>query len=205
MCQWILNDNGKVVPRRSVRPLQTAEIHSPSELKKRQVFGEWIERRHGTSINPPKPKVQEHEFSEEIESEYSEKVDFDKNDDQASHEVPDTESTILLKEIIGFGKDDSAVPVEDKYLTTRSGQRRLRKTTQGWELLVAWKDGTESWVVLATLKYSYPVELAEYAKARGIDNKPAFAWWVPNTTRRRNSILSAVTARFQKKTHKFGN
>jgi hypothetical protein len=71
----------------------------------------------------------------------SEEVEFDKNDDQAFHEVPDKEDTILLKEIIDYRKDDSAVPLEDKYLTTRSGQRRLRKTTQGWELLVAWKDG----------------------------------------------------------------
>jgi hypothetical protein len=59
-------------------------------------------------------------------------------------------NTILLKEI---SKDDSVVPLEDKYLTTRSGRRRLRKTTQGWELLVAWKDGTESWVMGKT---NYP-------------------------------------------------
>jgi hypothetical protein len=71
MCQRILKANGKVVPRRSVRPLQTAKLHSPSELKKRQVFDELIERRHGTSINPPKPKVQQHESSEEVEFEYS--------------------------------------------------------------------------------------------------------------------------------------
>jgi hypothetical protein len=113
-------------------------------------------------------------------------------------------NTILMKEIIDYRRDDSAVPLEDKYLTTRSGQRSLRKTTQGWELLVAWKDGTESWVRLATLKDLYPVELAEYAKARGNDNEPAFAWWVPRTIRRRNDILSAVKARCQKKSHKFG-
>jgi hypothetical protein len=57
-------------------PLQTAEIHSPSELKKGQVFEELIERRHGTFINPPKPKVQEHKSSEKVELEYSEKVEF---------------------------------------------------------------------------------------------------------------------------------
>ena len=117
---------------------------------------------------------------------------------------PSGYNRILLREIIDYRKDDSAVPMEDKFLTTRSGQRRLRKTTQGWELLVAWKDGTESWVRLATLEDSYPVELAEFAKARGIDKEPAFAWWVPITIRRRNTILSAVKARFQKKTHKFG-
>jgi hypothetical protein len=72
-----------------------------------------------------------------------------------------------------------AVPIEDKYLTTRSGQRRLRKITQGWSFLVSWKDGTEPWVKLAELKDSYPMELAEFAKARSIADEPAFAWWVP--------------------------
>jgi hypothetical protein len=74
-------------------------------------------------------------------------------------------NTIVLKEIIDCRKDDS-VPLEDKYLTTRSGQGRFRKTAQGWELLVAWKDDNESWVRFATLKDSFPVELAEFAKAR---------------------------------------
>jgi hypothetical protein len=58
-----------------------------------------------------------------------------------------------------------AVPIKDKYHTTRSGQRRLRKTTQGCSFLVNWRDGTESWVKLAELKDSYPIELAEFAQA----------------------------------------
>jgi hypothetical protein len=88
-----------------------------------------------------------------------------------------------------------AVPIEDKYLMTRSGQRRLSKTTQGWRFLVSWKDGTESWVKLAELKNSYPIELVEFAKALGIADDPTFVWWVPHTLRRRNAILSAVKAR----------
>jgi hypothetical protein len=85
--------------------------------------------------------------------------------------------------------------MEDKYLVRRSGQRRLRKTSQGWSFLVNWNDGTESWVKLAELKNSYPVELAEFAKAKGIANELAIAWWVPHTQRKRNAILSAVKAR----------
>jgi hypothetical protein len=104
--------NGKVVPRRSVRPLQKAEIHSPSELKKRQVFDELIERRHGTSINPPKPKDQQHESSEEVEFEYSEKVEFDKYDDQAFHEVPDTEDIVY-----STGKILNQQPLYDKMIS----------------------------------------------------------------------------------------
>ena len=32
-------------------------------------------------------------------------------------------------------------------------------------------------VALKILKESNPVDVAEYAVARGIDNEPAFAWW----------------------------
>jgi hypothetical protein len=53
-----------------------------------------IERRHGTPINPPKPKVQQNESSEEVEVEYLEKVELDKSDDQALQKVPDTEAIV---------------------------------------------------------------------------------------------------------------
>ena len=51
---------------------------------------------------------------------------------------------------------------------------------------------------------SHPVEVAEYAKARGIHDEPAFAWWVPYTLRKRDVILSAVKHRLRKQTHKYG-
>jgi hypothetical protein len=38
-----------------------------------------------------------------------------------------------------------------------------------------------SWERLMDLKESNPIEVAEYAIWRGIDNEPAFAWWVPYT------------------------
>ena len=60
---------------------------------------------------------------------------------------------------------------------SNNGQRRPKVTTRGWELLVLWKDGLMSWVKLKDLKESHPVEVAEYAKAHGIDDKPAFIWW----------------------------
>ncbi len=53
MAQWVLKANGNVVPRRSSRPLKVDEIHSAMELKKRAIFDGLIERRWGTSINPP--------------------------------------------------------------------------------------------------------------------------------------------------------
>jgi hypothetical protein len=52
MCQWVLKGNGKVVPRRSVRPLNPSEIHSEVEIIKRNVFDELIERSSGTYLLP---------------------------------------------------------------------------------------------------------------------------------------------------------
>jgi hypothetical protein len=54
------------------------------------------------------------------------------------------------------------------------------------------------------MKESHPVEVAEFAKARGIDGEPAFVWWVPYTLRKRDVILSAVKSRIRKTTHKYG-
>ena len=87
---------------------------------------------------------------------------------------------------------------------TRRGHKRLRKSTVGWKLLVKWKDETESWVHLKDMKESHPVEVAEFARARGIADEPAFCWWVPYTLRKRDVILSAVKSRIRKTTHKYG-
>ena len=114
-------------------------------------------------------------------------------------------SLALMEGIIDYKRDDSiAIPKADKYITTGRGQRRLRKTTAGWKLLVKWKDQSESWVKLSELKESHPVETVEFAKSRGIDDETTFAWWVPHMLRKRNAIISAMKMRLQKTTHKYG-
>ena len=57
MAQWILEANGNVVPRRSHQPLQVAEIHNPSKVKKRNLFDNLIKGRWGTSISQPNKPV----------------------------------------------------------------------------------------------------------------------------------------------------
>ena len=110
-----------------------------------------------------------------------------------------------MEGIIDYKHDDSvAIPKMDKYTTTLRGQRRLRKTTAGRKLLVKWRDQSESWVKLSELKESDPVETAEFAKLRGIDDEPGFAWWVPHTLKKRNAIISAMKVRLQRTTHKYG-
>ena len=51
--QWVLKDNGRVVPRRSLQPLTIAEMHCIVEKKKCNVLDPLIKRRMGTSNNPP--------------------------------------------------------------------------------------------------------------------------------------------------------
>ena len=42
--------NGRVVPKRSLKPLKVDELHSPVETKKREVFDELIQRRWGSPM-----------------------------------------------------------------------------------------------------------------------------------------------------------
>ena len=74
-----------------------------------------------------------------------------------------------------------------------------------WKLLVRWKDNSESWMPLKYMKYSYPIETAEFSKARGIVDKPVFVWWVPYTLCKRYFIIGQGKARCTRHvTHKYG-
>ena len=53
MAQWVLKCNGQVVPRRTCRELNTEELNSPVEAKKREIFDKAIRDSMGSSINPP--------------------------------------------------------------------------------------------------------------------------------------------------------
>lgn len=110
---------------------------------------------------------------------------------------------LLLAGIVDHRKEAGAVSRADMYIQ-KGSNTHIRKSTRGWRLCVEWKDGSTSWERLADLKESNPVEVADYAIAKGIDSEPAFAWWVPYTIRRRNRIIAAVNSRYRKRTHKFG-
>jgi hypothetical protein len=110
----------------------------------------------------------------------------------------------LLDEIMDHKKDDTAIDIANGTVTTSSGNVKPKITTQGWQLLVLWKDKSTSWVKLKDLKVSNPVELAEYAVANWIVDEPAFKWCVSNSLRKRNCIISKVKKKYWRMTHKFG-
>ena len=56
--------------------------------------------------------------------------------------------------------------------------KQLRKTTVGWNFLIEWDDGSRTWMELKDIMIeSNPIEVAEYAVARKIDDEWAFEWW----------------------------
>jgi hypothetical protein len=87
MAQWILKANGNVVPRQMLRPLKTEEIHSETEQCKCQTFNALIERRWGTSINPPKVQPIESDNDDDSFEEYHDDV-------EQPRVIPDIEDTV---------------------------------------------------------------------------------------------------------------
>ena len=110
----------------------------------------------------------------------------------------------VIKDIVDHRKNGHALSKDDGYITTNSGNRKPKRTTRGWDLLCELGDATTAWIPLKDLKESMPVQVAEYAVANKIAEEPAFAWWVRDTLRRRDRIISKVKARYWKRTHKYG-
>ena len=101
----------------------------------------------------------------------------------------------MLDSIIDYSKDGNAVSKEDGYVITKRGRKRRRMTTAGWMLNVLWKDGSEQWIPLAIMKESHPLETADFAVSRNINDEPAFAWWTPFILRKRDRVISGMIAR----------
>ena len=114
------------------------------------------------------------------------------------------------REILAFGDitdhrtNKHAIPLEEGFYETRQGNKKPKKTTRGWEVLVEWKDGNSTWMDMKDVKEANPVELAEYAVANKIEKQPAFAWWVPYTLKKRERIINKVKTKYWKTTHKYG-
>ena len=112
----------------------------------------------------------------------------------------------LLGAIIDHKRSKNAVTLSEQKVI-KSGKTYIRRSTAGWSLCCEWKDGSTSWEKLSLLKNSFPLEVAEYAIAQGIECEPGFNWWVRPTMNKRNSIISSVNrcrSMDKKRTHKWG-
>ena len=84
--------------------------------------------------------------------------------------------TKTLDQILDFEKVNTVYEIKDKYVYQKNGRRRLRKSIQGWNLKVLQKDGTTNFIPLKNIEKSNPIEVAEFEKARNIQNKLVFYW-----------------------------
>jgi hypothetical protein len=82
---------------------------------------------------------------------------------------------VLLDDIINFCRNDAAIDKANAFVTMQNGVKQRQLTTQGWQLLCQWKDGSANWVALKDMKHSYPVQVTDYAIANKINDEPPFA------------------------------
>ena len=111
---------------------------------------------------------------------------------------------LLFKEIVGHRKDGDAVPRDEGFILGQNGNKHPKRTTKGWQIAVELMDGSQVWMPLKDVKDGYPIDLAEYAVAQGIENEPAFHWWVPQTLNHMRRMINKVKKKYWKTTEKFG-
>ena len=110
----------------------------------------------------------------------------------------------LLQELTDHMKDRSAIPISDGMVRSHNDNMVPKKTTQVWDLLADWKDGSSSCISLKYLKAFNPVDIAKYAAGKRLDAEPAFKWWMRDVLRLRNIIIAKVKDRYWRKAHRFG-
>jgi hypothetical protein len=66
MSQWILKGNGRVIPRRTVRPLNAIEINSEVSRQQRRDFDTVIHSKFGSPFEPARP-IKEYDVLDEYE------------------------------------------------------------------------------------------------------------------------------------------
>ena len=123
---------------------------------------------------------------------------FDNTDDEGYHYA-------IMKGIVGHRRNNDALKVEDGTVTVNGSKRRVI-TSKGWDLNIEWENGTTSWIPLREIKLSNPVEVAEYAFSRNIQDEPAFSWWVYKILKKRDRLISKLKLNYNKvrKNVKFG-
>jgi hypothetical protein len=127
--------------------------------------------------------------------------------------MEDGYDSTLFSEIIGHDHNqEQEQEIRDEYLTNLDlvpGARaheesQLKRMMDSWHICIGWKDGSSSWHPLAEVKNSHPVHLAEYAERNKLQELPVFKWWAKHTLRQSKRLIASITARYAKRTYKFG-
>ena len=109
----------------------------------------------------------------------------------------------VLTEVADHNKDGSAISNVDSFVKSSSVNLHWKRKTRCWKLLVELKDGSVDLVPLKDLKQSNPFYMDEYAVENDIIDEPAFKWWVKETLRHIDRIISKVKSNYFRTSHKF--
>ena len=63
---------------------------------------------------------------------------------------------VLMDEITDYWFGEATVKSQDTFVTTSSGTKRRRQTTQGVSWCIKWRDGNTTWVDLKYIKGQGP-------------------------------------------------
>ena len=145
------------------------------------------------------------EYEIELEDGTEDRIMANKIAENIYSQLDDEGREILtFGDIIDHRSNGHAISKRDGFVILAGGHKKCKKTTRGWQVLVEWKDSTTTWMDLKDVKEANPIELAKYAVANGIDDEPAFAWWVPYVLKKRKRIISKAKTKYWKTTHKYG-
>ena len=89
---------------------------------------------------------------------------------------PDENQYAMIDSIVDFRRSTTALCYADQKVIKADGRSFMRLTTAVWDLCIQLKDGSTLWEKLSDLKWSHPVECAEYDVSQGLMNDPAFNW-----------------------------
>ena len=59
---------------------------------------------------------------------------------------------MILDKIIDHRQDVNAIGKEDAYMKTLNGMKRIKMTTEDWQLCIKWKYGSTNWFALKDIK-----------------------------------------------------
>ena len=83
---------------------------------------------------------------------------------------------VIFQKIFNHRYDGTEVKEKDLFIATYTGTKHRRETTNGFDILVQWKDGSTTWVTYKDMKISFSVHVDKYSVHCNIAGDPVFAW-----------------------------
>jgi hypothetical protein len=195
--EWEPESFDKYISAQVILPSQDGQLLGTVTARKKDIHGNPIGVSHPNPILDT--RIYEVNFPDGHTAEYSANVIA-----ECLYSQVDAEGNryAIFEETIDWRKTPEALENHEILQVSHFGNIHWRRTTKGYQLCVRWKDGSTSWEPLKDLKEVYPVQVADFAIAQGIDDLPGFRWWIPQVVKRREAIIKSIKTCFKKKTHK---